>query len=120
MAKLKIIPKSLLEQFDGNLHPASADDCENVVMDLDNLSVDEAISMRDLSTLIPEEVRREMVNKSKQVMALQRDITVMIDQLITIADKESTRKDVLEEAEKPHCEMCGQVVKDQPRTKKRK
>jgi hypothetical protein len=85
-----------------------ADTLSTDLSDMDDSDV--PITLSDLSTAIPERLRKHIVNLSKQRHAMLAELSAVLDNLAGFSEELVEKMEATQRAKEPHCEMCGHLL----------
>lgn len=122
MKKAPAVDQSYLLAFESELRRQSLAQVDEIVMDLEDIPAggDDDYVIRDkaLPPEIPKAVRQDLVAKTRAAFKMLNEVQDIIGAFDRVANKILAEKTAEDERNKPHCDMCGQVVK--AKSKKRR
>jgi hypothetical protein len=114
MSRTNAIPTDLITEFVSTLKALDVDAVEDVVGALEDIGVEDdnpPIKLSDLPKEVPEVIRQQIVEMSKQQIELGKRLNGMLLQLYQRSSAVYDRKEKEELAKWPKCECCHQLLK---------
>lgn len=107
-----------MKEFRAKLEKTSEGVLEEICITIDDISADSPIRKADLPPSIPLALREEILQRSKRIIAEQRELSTIFTELSDVANKMMDQREDARENALPHCKECGQVVKAKTKRKR--